>query len=195
MQFEKKMSAFIGFEPISLVVDLEDSNYSLAELESYLDKIKSFGNKDIIFQNRIIPNITFLQWFTARLIAEEFYVSIVIDCRELMQIAETTIYAQRFILMTNGLSHNMAEGALAQLSERDIVIIDTDDVLQLKRLAEYMKTYGCNAILYFNTELLDKSKVLHSGVMAYPFGGINASKESTNKIGTASRIGVHKEKP
>jgi hypothetical protein len=193
MFLEKKMSAFIGFEPISLFVDLEDSNYHLADLEFYLERIKSFGNKDIIFQNRVIPNITFLQWFTARLIAEEFYVSIVIDCKELMELAETTIYAQRFILMTNGMPLK-TEKVLDQLGENDIIIMNTDNVTMLKRLSEAMKTYNCNATLYFNTELLDKSKVLYSGVMSYPFGGLNASKKSTDNIGTADRIGIHKEK-
>lgn len=193
MRMIKKMSAFLGFEPISLFVDLEDSNYSIANLESYFDKIKSFGNKDIIFQNQVIPNIEFLQWFTARLIAEEFFVSLVIDCKELMELSKTIIYAQRLILMTNDMPLRTEE-VLYQLSERDIIIMNTDNVTMLKRLAEAKKTYGCNAFLYFNTELLDKSKVLNAGVMAYPFGGLNASKKPTDEIGTADRVGVYKEK-
>ena len=195
MQFEKKFSGYIGFSPISLFITLEDEDYHLtSSLPFCFKSIQSYEVKDLIFQGAVLRNLDFLQWLSARLIAEEYNISLVLDCKELQTLKETTVYAHRLTLMIGQLPTKLAE-TLEQLGESDIIILNTNSPLQLHKLATTMEAIGCEASLYFNTELLDESKVLKAGITkAYPFGGLNAPKESTNEIGTADRIGVHQEK-
>ena len=194
MKFEKKFSGYIGFDPISLFITLENKDYWLATLADWFKVIETFDTKDLIFQGTVLRNLDFLQWLSARLIAEKYYISLVLDCKELQTLKEQMVYAHRITLMMGQLPAMLA-GILEQLGENDLIILNTDNIATLKKLTTAIQAVGCKASLYFNTKLLNKSNVLKSGITnAYPFGGINASKESTDEIGTANRNGVHKEK-
>ena len=97
MEFEKKFSGYIGFSPISLFITLEDKDYWLATLADWFNLIEPYNIKDLIFQGAVLRNLDFLQWLFARLIAEEYYISLVLDSQELQrlkQLLQLWIYPQ-----------------------------------------------------------------------------------------------------
>lgn len=187
MHIEKKFSGYLGFQPVSLFIDIEKGvDYTISRLDKFYNRIRSYGVKDIIFQDSILENLDFLNWLITRLIAEEYYISIILDLGELLKLKETTIFSQRIILIINKLYNNKWIEALSQLSETDIILIQSGDIRTLKLIKNEIERNNCRATLFFDTAYISKAELIENNLITiYPFGGINApEKQTTDDEGT-----------
>lgn len=187
MHIEKKFSGYLGFQPVSLFIDIEKGvDYTISRLDEFYNRIRSYGVKDIIFQDSILENLDFLNWLITRLIAEEYFISIILDLGELLKLKETTIFSQRIILIINKLYNNKWIEALSQLSETDIILIQSGDIRTLKLIKNEIERNNCRATLFFDTAYISKAELIESNLITiYPFGGINApEKQTTDDEGT-----------
>lgn len=170
MKYKREFSGYLGFDPISLFVEL-DEVYNTGFLPNFYKEIKSFETKDIIFEGWILKNIEFLSWLTPKLINEEHYISIVFNLKELFDSGLQEVTAQRVIVIIHNLFKGWS-GVLETLGENDLILVKTENHNTLSFIVDKMKNVECSASLHFDYNLLDKSKVLQQKIItAYPYGG------------------------
>jgi hypothetical protein len=170
MDFKKKFNGYLGFDPVSLFVNLIGF-YALSGLEQTYKDIASYKVRDIIFEGDLPKNIEYLSWLTTKLIADEFFVSVVFSMKELEVLGKVEVTAQRTILLIDQLFKGWSK-ILVTLGQADLILVKTDSIAVLETVIAQMSQNNCFASLYFDATMLEKFKVLGSGVTtAYPYEG------------------------
>lgn len=170
MKLKRRFNGYLGFDPVSLFVELEDI-YSIKNLPKFYAEIIGFETKDIIFEGDIIKNIEFLSWITPKLINDEHFVSVVLTVKELWTFGtQINVTAQRIIVIVDKLFSGWAR-VLDTMGQGDLVLVKTGNSHILELVKEEMTEHNCQSSLYFDSVLLDKHEVLKLNITtAYPYG-------------------------
>ncbi len=170
MKLKRRFNGYLGFDPVSLFVELEGLHQIECMHKDYKE-IVNFETKDIIFEGDIIKNIAFLSWITPRLINDEHFVSVVLTVKELWTFGtQIDITAQRIIVIVDKLFSGWAR-VLDTMGQGDLVLVKTGNPHILDSVKEKMTEANCQAALYFDSVLLDKHEVLKLNITtAYPYG-------------------------
>jgi hypothetical protein len=170
MKYKRRFNGYLGFEPVSLFVELEGT-YPMDKAYNFYSKIVNYETKDIIFEGDIIKNIAFLSWITPNLINDEHFVSVVLTVKELWTFGtQIDVTAQRIIVIVDKLFSGWAR-VLDTMGQSDLVLVKTGNPHTLDLVKEEMTEHNCQSSLYFDSVLLDKHEVLKLNITtAYPYG-------------------------
>lgn len=172
MKTEKKFNGYIGFDPVSLIIDLEkNKKYHVTNLSLYHKSIRDEEVKDLIFQGEIIKNIEFLKWLTGRLLADGHYISFILDLPELSLINPNDLITHRIILLINDkILLDKQTSHIKKLSDRDIVIVQTNKIAELIYIQSVLLTNEFIGSMYVDIQDIPKEKLLKAGIYnTYPY--------------------------
>ncbi len=173
MEMHKAFNDGLGFDPESLFITLDpDYTYGVGDLQKTFMKIKKFETKDLIFNGQLIGNTHFLKWLTAQLIAEDYYVSLILDLTELYECGMyLNVFAQRTIIVVDNLFRKWSD-ILTTIDKSDILLIRNADINILRRVTQQVVDRKNEAWIFFDEKLLGREEVLNSEIAGvFPYKG------------------------
>jgi hypothetical protein len=174
MEMQVSFNDGLGFDPESLFITLDpDCTYDVGDLEKTFVDIEKFKTKDLIFDGNLIGNQHFLKWLTALLIAEEYYITLVVDLRELNEFGmNLTVFAQRNVIVVTELFRKWSE-ILDTIDKGDILLVRHEDINTLRRVTRQVIDRKNGVYIYFDEKMLDRELVLGSELAGiFPYKGI-----------------------
>jgi len=173
MKVKRAFNGYLGFEPVSTVVDLMSGLRYEVTLDANYKMIKGEGTKDVMFQGAIIPNLTFLKWICCRLMSENHYLSVILNTNEFEKIEPDSLIVHRIILIVDQNIPIIQLQTLSQkLTDSDIILVTTDDVKVLNMIKSRIDKVECKAHIYINMSQLDSMRLLSAGFTTiYPYFG------------------------
>ncbi len=173
MKIQRAFNDGLGFDPESLFITLDpDTAYGVIDLqEAYID-IEKYKTKDLIFNGALINNTHFLKWLTAQLIAEDYYVSLVLDLKELYECGMyVNVFAQRTIIIINELFRKWSD-ILTTVDKNDILLIKSGELNTLRRVTQQAVDRKNGVWVFFDEKMLDREEILNSELKGiFPYKG------------------------
>ncbi len=174
MEMQRAFNDGLGFDPESLFITLDpDRMYAVSDLQTTYTEIEKFKTKDLIFDGAIINNTHFLKWLTAQLIAEDYYITLVLDLIKLHECGMfLNVFAQRTVIVVTDLFRKWSD-ILNTIDKSDIILVKNKDINMLRRVTRQVVDRKNGAWIYFDEKMLKREQVLSSELTrVFPYKGV-----------------------